>query len=527
MMTYANAQLDLALIAEDRGLRNQLSRDFISHGYSVATAPTAEEGLRLIDLRRPKVVVCLENADRSIGVEICRQVRHSDASLSCSVFVLQGEADQEAKREALLAGADDCLAAPFDQIELLAKVRNAVRQANQLWQWRQAAMTDGLTGLWNHTQFRERLDAEYSRTRRYGGELALLMIDLDHFKQINDTYGHEVGNAVLAQTSAVLGRMVRESDIVARYGGEEFVVICPQTSLVDAQRLGERIRRALPAVVRLQDGERRVHASIGVAAMSDLEVDSPAALITLADQALYAAKNNGRDQVVTSASLVEHAAVAEPDPIVASVDPKPVSISAVETLGPQSVAAIEQTWASRDQRGFQHATNVANWAEAFTLAAGWPEDERAATIRAARWHDLGTLGIPDQVLNKPERLSPAEFALVRRVPDLTCRMLSPLACFQREVSLIRHLRERFDGSGYPDGLAGESIPRGSRLLLIIEAFDSLVSPRPYREAVDAESALALLQQESGIDFDPNLLRSFAGLVQGRTLLECDLWTQST
>jgi len=129
------------------------------------------------------------------------------------------------------------------------------------------------------------------------------------------------------------------------------------------------------------------------------------------------------------------------------------------------------------------------------------------------------MGIPDHILHKPAALSASEYALVRRVPDLTCRLLAPLTGLRREIAIIRHLRERFDGSGYPDGLAGRSIPRASRLLLIVETFDSLTSPRPHRDAVSFENALLTMSQAKGSDFDPDLLTRYMDL----TRQNCAAW----
>lgn len=525
MMSNLTSQLDLAIVTAKHDLGQRFAEDFISHGLSVSVCCSESDAKTLIDRQQPKVVLAIETAEsasnpiasenQSLGIDLCRYVREHAALSGHHVLLLLTHGCQATKRTALLAGANDCLTTPHDPIELLAKVRNAVHQYDQHAQWRQAAMTDGLTGLWNHTQFRERLDSEYSRTRRYGGELALLMIDLDHFKLINDEYGHETGNAVLARAAATLGRMVRESDVVARYGGEEFAVICPQTGLTDAFQLAERIRRALPATVQIENGAQRVSASVGVAALSDLAVDSPAALIALADRALYAAKSSGRDCVVCSAELPPEDTtipLVTKQPAAPVTTPQSLSVNATDP-SLQSIQAIVQTLAVRDPYAAMHAANMTFYANALMQSEGWREEERQATLNAARWHDLGVMGIPDHILHKPTELTPSEYAIVRRVPDLTCRLLAPLANFQREMAIIRHLRERFDGSGYPDGLAGESIPRASRLLLIVEAFDSLTTPRPHRDAVSFESALRIMTQSAGSDFDPDLVQIFADLTR--------------
>lgn len=513
-MSISKAQLDLLIVtakAQDSLLLTP--DDFVTHGLTVIQVESLSAAKLAIDTHGPKVVLSAESDGHHFGIELSQYLREQASLSGSKSLILQADNSAEYKRAALLSGADDCLAAPQDPVEVLSKVRNAVAQYDQNTHWRRAAMTDGLTGLWNQTQFRERLDAEYARTRRYGGELALLMIDLDYFKKINDTYGHETGNAVLARTAGVLQRIVRESDIVARYGGEEFAVICPHTSLHDACRLGERIRRALPAGVQLDQGNERVHASLGVATMMNLEVDSPAALIALADRALYSAKAGGRNRVVSCVDL----SPASEQPIKHQTSRSAEVINAThppaKDSGWQSVLALEQTMASRDPSTARHAGNMAFYASQLMEAENWPEAERLATLNAARWHDLGTIGIPDHILKKPDTLTASEYAVVRRVPDLTCRLLSPLGAFSSEIAIIRHLRERFDGSGYPDGLAGSSIPRASRLLLIVEAFDSLTTPQTHRRAGSFDAALQSLALCAGTDFDPDLLSTFSALTR--------------
>ena len=256
---------DICVIEDDPSQRVLLARRLRRWGYSVVEAADGASGTRQVYEHRPRVLICDVMLPDIEGIQVCRQVR-ADPTLEGTYIVLATAYDRpNGKQRALNAGADDYLQKPYDMNELKARIRNGLRFSRLQERLRRAASTDGLTGLWNHTQFREMLDREFLRSRRYGGSVTLLMIDLDHFKAVNDTYGHEIGNRVLKLTARHLRTSVRETDTVARYGGEEFAIICPETSMDEATMLAERIRRKFPARVRVPDlGDLEIRASIGV-----------------------------------------------------------------------------------------------------------------------------------------------------------------------------------------------------------------------------------------------------------------------
>ncbi len=497
--------VDVCIIEDDDAQRALLFRRMLDSYYSVVEAPDAETGLAQIRRHRPRVVICDLMLPGMDGIELCRHVR-ADQSLDGTYIVLVTAcAEREAKNRALNAGADDCLGKPCDVDELAARLRNGLRVSKLQEDLRRAALMDGLTGLWNHTQFRQLLDREFARTRRYGGVVSLLMIDLDHFKAVNDAYGHEAGNQVLQATAHHLLRMVRDTDTVARYGGEEFTVICPETSLADAAQLATRIGQTLPRQVRVSRCPRlRLTASVGVSATSDTAVNSVSDLINQADHALYLGKRRGRNQVVRSdevAGVTEMLGLelSEVDRLQKQVIS--LSIQSKE-LCLRSVWALVQALEARDCFSAWHSRNTTFYTTCLAEAAGWPENLRTAVAYAAMLHDLGKIGVPDHVLQRTTPLSEPEAAVLRQVPLITCKILEPLRVFETETSIIRHLRERYDGTGYPSGLAGAAIPIGSRLLAVTETFDALTSERPYRPSRSLEEAVTLIESEAGKQFDP-------------------------
>jgi diguanylate cyclase (GGDEF)-like protein len=514
-----NANLvDVCIIEDDADQRALLFQHLLAGHFSVIEAEDAESGLVQIRQHHPRVVICDMGLPSMNGLELCRHVR-SDAALDGTyLLVVSACVDREMKREVLNGGADDCVIKPYDVEELTARLRNGLRISKLQERLRHAALTDALTGLWNHAQFRELLDREFARTRRYGGVASLLMLDLDHFKVINDTYGHEIGNLVLEAVARHLLDMVRDTDVVARYGGEEFAVICPATHLDDATRLAERIRQTIPQNVRVTTcTDLSVTASIGAACTSDPRVTSVRDLIDQADQALYIGKHRGRNRVVRADAIedpwptlqVEH---SEVDRLRRQV----VVLNAqAQQLCLQSICSLVQALETRDRFTAWHSRNTTFYVTDLAEAAGLPQPLRTAITNAGMLHDLGKIGVPDGILQIATPLTKAQSAVLRQVPLITCKILEPLRIFETETLIIRHLRERFDGTGYPFGLRGTVIPVGSRLLAVAEAFDALTSERPYRPGLNEQEALRVIQAEASRQFDPQFTDLLAQVFAAR------------
>ncbi len=503
-------EIDICVIDDDPAQCALLRARFLREQYSVVTATSGEDGFSLVTQHLPRVVLCDLMLPGLDGVELARRLR-ADAALDGVYLVLVTAIDSpEQKLRALLAGADDYITKPYNVVELVARVRNGMRICRLQERLSNAAMTDGLTDLANHTYFRSLLEVEFSRTRRYGGSTSLLMIDLDHFKAVNDNFGHEAGNEVLRATARHVSAVVRDMDLVARYGGEEFAVILPQTDEAAAAHLAERIRETTPHAVTIPDAARSgVTLSIGVASSSDTRVGSVVDLINLADTALYASKRFGRNRVTLATELSEQADGALLYHDVDQLRKQVVSLSMhAKEVCLQSIWALVQALETRDSYTAKHSHNVRFVVDRVSERARWNPALRETTSNAAMLHDLGKIGVPDRVLLKPGPLSPDEAAVMRHVPLLTCKILEPLRIFETEIQIIRHIRERFDGTGFPDGLAAAAIPLGARLIAIAEAFVAMTSGRRYRATLGFDEALAEIVRQSRAQFDPALVECF-------------------
>ncbi len=500
--------IDICVIEDDPEQRRLLVSQLVQWGHRVVEADCGEAGLRSIYEHQPRIAICDIVLPDINGIEICERVRADTSLDNLHLLLLTAYDDHDRRTKAFAAGADDYLRKPYDADQLQARIRTGLRLHRLQERLQHAAITDGLTGLWNHSHLRASVEREHMRVRRYGGRVALLMIDLDHFKAVNDTYGHEAGNRVLKMTARHLEHSVRETDLLARYGGEEFAVICPETSLEEATQLAERIRRTVSQAVRLPEHPQLVvRTSCGVATSEDPRVQSAQDLVNLADQALYCSKRGGRNRVTACTTSLNLAQMPElhadeldrlrKENVALSMQSKELCL--------QSVWALIQALEARDGYSAWHSRNVTLYAKWLVDDAAWPRPLRVATTNAAMLHDLGKIGVPDSMLLKPRPMDAREAAMIRQVPLITCKILEPLRVFETEIVIIRHLRERWDGAGFPEGLSEQDIPIGSRLLAVAEAFDSITCNRAYRMGRSKDEALSILRADSGTQFDPEFV----------------------
>ena len=289
-----------------------------SRGYEVETATNGQEALDRVAANPPHLILCDVMMPLMDGYEVSRRIKTDDSLPFIPIILVTARDSTQDKVEGLDAGADDYITKPINFPELEARVRSMLRikrlrdeldeknreleVANK--KLKKLSITDGLTGLFNHRHVQQLLREEWERTKRGGEPLAVAMLDLDKFKQVNDTYGHPTGDVILYETAQILQDTAREIDMVGRYGGEEFIAILPNTGEEAATQFAERIRQRVEShIFRDEDTEVRMTMSSGVAAFPDEPVDGPEELLKRADEALYAAKEGGRNRVVAASGL--------------------------------------------------------------------------------------------------------------------------------------------------------------------------------------------------------------------------------
>jgi diguanylate cyclase (GGDEF)-like protein/PAS domain S-box-containing protein len=368
---------------------------------------------------------------------------------------------------------------------------------------RLAAMagTDPLTGLANHRTFQERLREEVHRADRYGRQLGLVLLDVDHFKAVNDGYGHQVGDLVLSELARRLRQACRSGELVARIGGEEFAWLLPETDAGAALSAAERARELIAATPFPTVGTVTVSGGTCVLAAAG-DADS---LVRFADGALYWAKGHGRNLICPYRPEVV---------TVLSPDERAAWLERQQAL--QSIKLLARAVDAKDPSTQRHSERVADIAVAIATALGWPMEDVTQLREAGLIHDVGKIGIPDAILLKPSRLTVAEFEQVKAHAQIGAEMVSDTLGAE-QVAWVRGHHERWDGAGYPDGLAAEAIPAGARILALADSWDVMCSGRPYRDLLTAERALAECRRHSGAQFWPEAIEALARLVEAGAL----------
>lgn len=396
-----------------------------------------------------------------------------------------------------------------DEIELLqtfsSLAAGAIENARLYRRAEDQARTDVLTGLYNRREFDERLDAEFRRAQRYSKPFAFLFLDIDNFKQVNDTYGHDAGDAVLKALAEVLIKQFRDVDILARYGGEEFVVMLPEIDGGTAKGVAERVRRAVAATpFRLPDsGEIAVTVSIGVSCYPAC-ASTPEGVVSRADQALYIAKQAGRNRVVLYRETLKARIEKDPDLVVELL-----------TESMDNVLPIVTAVSCKAPFFRNHVDTVERTAMTLAQTLGLSPEERETLRLASLLHDIGMITVPDTILAKTDLLSPEEWELVKHHPVTAAELLERVPALRHVASLVRHHHERMDGQGYPDGLKGDELPYLARILAVADAYTAMIADWPGRKPITNTEAKAKLQAGAGTQFDPKivqaLLESFEAL----------------
>jgi diguanylate cyclase (GGDEF)-like protein len=345
------------------------------------------------------------------------------------------------------------------------------------------ARTDNLTGLGNHRAYQAALRERVNESERSGEPFSLCVVDVDNFKHVNDVYGHPVGDEVLVLIGEMLGAAGHADAF--RFGGDEFAVLFSLDEM-SAYRELERIQHALALIDASPAGP--VTISVGIASFP-AHADSPAELQRTADGALYWSKQHGKNRsCLYSPSVVR---IYSPDELERETE-RNARLRAAKNL----VRFVD----ARDPSTANHSEVVSALAEAIGMQLG-VEAEMVDHLRlAGLLHDLGKIGLPDAILQAPRRLTEDEYAIVKRHPEFGHSLLDGLGIEPVENWVLHH-HEHWDGSGYPDGLAGEAIPLGARIILVADAFEAITADRPYRPAQSAEAALAELRDKAGSQFD--------------------------
>jgi diguanylate cyclase (GGDEF)-like protein len=373
----------------------------------------------------------------------------------------------------------------------------------------EAATVDKLTGVANRQALLMALFNEVDRASRYNRPLSVAFVDIDHFKAVNDTYGHAIGDVVLRGVAQSIKANLRHTDLIGRYGGEEFMLLLTETTVDDGAVLTEKLRHLVGRLRFDVEGNPNltVTISIGIAGGvgAQLRVDT---LVRDADAAMYSAKSLGRNQTYIFAEPDEDARVPRA-PISAAGRARAVEVG--RAAREAATAALTSVISPLPHYRGQPSALIASIVSTMGRQLDLPDQEIDRLRIAALLHDVGKVAVPEEILEKPSSLSSAEWRSVVQHPRIGQVILEQATMLKDAVPIILHHHERFSGHGYPYGLRGNDIPLGARIVAIADAYDAMTHDRPYKRAMPHEHAVAELRRHAGTQFDPDLVNLFCDL----------------
>jgi diguanylate cyclase (GGDEF)-like protein len=405
--------------------------------------------------------------------------------------------------------------------DLADRVAVVVSHAELFAQVERQAVTDPMTGLSNRRYFEEQLAREIDRYQRFGHAFSLVIVDLDYLKRINDTLGHNSGDIAIKHIANVLKRNVRDVDTVGRYGGEEFVVLLPETDVQHARMVSERICSAIRE--KPIEGVGTITASLGLATYPTDAQDGDK-LFKLADEALYRAKQNGRNRVCSvSEDLGTYqssngevmpqpslpALAASTEQAEHGVELKAVAEKGLLGILSQLTRSIEE----RELLETDRSSRAASYAQTIATGLHWSKERSEEVTLAATFSNLGKLDVPEDLLRKAGPLSDEETEQLKQCPTTAAKFLKPAKLLHRVGPILEAYKEHWDGSGYPKGLKGDDIPIESRVVALVDGFVTMTTDRPQRRRLSREEAIKRIQEKSGKEYDPRLVKIFLFMLQ--------------
>ncbi len=371
------------------------------------------------------------------------------------------------------------------------------------------ATFDRLTGVANRQALLAELFAEVVRATRYDRPLSVAFVDIDHFKAVNDTYGHGVGDVVLRGVAQTLSENLRGSDMIGRYGGEEFMLILTETDVEEGAVLAEKLRTLVQRQRFAVEGGQHIAVtiSIGIAGGIGNKVRMET-LIRDADAAMYSAKSLGRNQTYIFAEPDDDNRVPRA-PISAVGRARALQVG--QQARDAATAALTSVLVPLPHYRGQPSPLIATIVVAMAKRLQLPDADIDRLRMAALLHDVGKVAVPQEILEKPSALTSAEWRAVVQHPRIGQVILEQAAALKDAVPIILHHHERYAGHGYPYGLRANEIPLGARIVAVADAYDAMISDRPYKRAMTHEAAIAELRRHAGTQFDPELVESFCDL----------------
>lgn len=508
------------LLVENSGADSWIRTGLNHAGYIVQSAVRVQDAREILSKEKIDCILLDSQIPDCAGV-----IKKLKSDVTPIIML----ADSGKKEDVIIwleAGADDYADKPAGIEIILVRLKAVLRmkylngafiQADKtITELKEQSVKDGLTGLYNHKYFHEVLNTEISRATRGKYNICCCMIDIDCYKQINDNYGHAFGDFILKEVSMRIKESSRQEDILIRYGGDEFAVLLIDTDYTGAFSVAERLRSHIEAYNFEYLGiSVKLTASIGIASLFEDRSFSKDRFVSSADRALYEAKLRGRNNIVIYKELAVGMFLNAPSLL--RMEKRIYSIAEYAKKNYiDSLKIMIFAWEKKRQYTRKHSLNVFKYVRLITDETNLPKNEIEAIENAAILHDLGKLLISEDILFK-DKLTQKECEIIKKHSTLTISLLSKSGFMKKELPIILHHHERFDGSGYPMGLKGKYIPLGSRIIAVADAYVNFMSfyrnkPVDYREIINK------LLDGAGAQFDPEIVKIFLKALYKKRLL---------
>lgn len=505
------SELRRILVVDDEEEIRRMLADLLDRpDWHVDLAQTGQEALDRILQQSYDVVISDILMPQVDGMDLLQRIAAVRPHMR--VILITGAGSTERVKQAMRLGAYDYIEKPFDPqafLEVVEAAMNAEVNGSILSPASTSNGCDVLTGLWTHRHFFEYLAYLRARCRRNNEPLGILVLDVDNFSEVNTLFGYAAGDDVLGEISRRLRRLIRDTDVAARYGSEEFIVALPQATTATALCVAERIRSTMAAeAIPVTDSDRRtITVSIGLAECETGFIEPEDDLVRRATEALRLAKAQGKNRCVAWQPR-DPARADAPRPDMAGVQALTEQLEIINGQLKQTclestralIAAVE----AKDPYTEAHSMAVTLYAEAIGREMDL-DGPLLQTIRtAALLHDIGKIGVPDQILTKPGKLDAAEWQVIKRHAQMGVQILEHASFLRAELPIILYHHEWFNGRGYPEGLSGEQIPLGARVLNAADAIDAMFSRRSYKDGYDSPRVIEELRKGTGTQFDPKV-----------------------
>ena len=395
----------------------------------------------------------------------------------------------------------------FRDISHLKRIEGEKKEAEAL------ALIDPHTQLYNYRYLQRRIHSEFELAKRRATPLSVLMVDIDYFKSVNDTYGHEFGDTVLQEFAILLQHTCRGIDVVTRFEGEGFAIILPDTDGKGAFVFAERIQRMIKKH-RFGAYKVRLRVSTGISTYPEDGMATVDGLLTNVDRCIRMAKEQGGDTITMASQLKKTGAAPIPIDRDSQKRVNDITKKFLDLLHRNKQNTIEAVYALAHTVGAKnayteaHSEDMVKYSTEIARKLGLSDEELDDIKHGAMLHDIGKLGISEKILMKRGKLTKKEFEVIRKHPQIGADIIRPVHFLKNVVPIILHHHERYDGYGYGSKLKGDEIPVGARVVAIVDVYQALVSNRPYRKAYSRRDAIKIIKEESGTHFDPKIVKIF-------------------